>query len=201
MPGVEELEPEPRNVPQRPLKRQAKRGGRVRGKRRARDSDVSCTAQSLAMFISGEEDGGSISSLSALSTVSIYLPPRTHPPTHSSSGTLAAIRLGVRKTSLLPACCFSVSHSLSCECPDLWPNRKRCARVIARLRSRWRRGASIRRLPDVTDIYNHPPKNPKNFDSLGAVGEKKKTLKQTMCSNTWDWKHFSGLLHVFGLRS
>lgn len=32
MPAVEELEPEPRNVPQRPLKREAKRGGRVRGR-------------------------------------------------------------------------------------------------------------------------------------------------------------------------
>lgn len=83
------------------------------------------------------------------------------PPTHSSSGTLAAIRLGVRKTSLLPACCFSVSHSLSCERPDLWANRKRCARVIAQLRSRWRRGASIRRLPDVTDIYKPPSPAPK----------------------------------------
>lgn len=165
MPGVEELEPEPRNVPQRPLKREAKRGGRAREKRRARDSDVSCAAQSLAMFISGEEDGsgGGGQYFILVSLIhSLNLPSTsTHPPTHSSSGTLAAIRLGVRKTSLLPACCFSVSHSLSCERPDLWANRKRCARVIAQLRSRWRRGASIRRLPDVTDIYKPPLLHPK----------------------------------------
>lgn len=92
------------------------------------------------------------------------------PPTHSSSGTLAAIRLGVRKTSLLPACCFSVSHSLSCERPDLWANRKRCARVIAQLRSRWRRGASIRRLPDVTDIYKPPSPAPQKKKTLIVWG-------------------------------
>lgn len=109
----------------------------------------------------GVEEGGQYFILVSL-IHSLNLPSTsTHPPTHSSSGTLAAIRLGVRKTSLLPACCFSVSHSLSCVRPDLWANRKRCARVIAQLRSRWRRGASIRRLPDVTDIYKppllHPP--------------------------------------------
>lgn len=42
MPRVEELELQPRNVPQRPLKREG-----VQRKRRARASDVSWTAQSL----------------------------------------------------------------------------------------------------------------------------------------------------------
>lgn len=85
MPGVEELESEPRNVPQRPLKREAKRGGRARGKRRARDSDVSCAAQSLAMFISGEEDGsgGGGQYFILVSLIhSLNLPSTsTHPPT------------------------------------------------------------------------------------------------------------------------
>lgn len=90
-------------------------------------------------------------------------------PTHSSSGTLAAIRLGVRKTSFLPACCFSVSHSLSCEHSDLWANRKRCARVIAQLRSRWREGHR-------SDVFQMSQTNTTpfqkrfiNFDCLGAV--------------------------------
>lgn len=98
MPGVEELEQEPRNVPLRPLKREAKRGGRARGKSRARGSDVSCTAQSLAMFISGEEDssggGGPVFHLVSL-IHSLNLPSSsTHPPTHPSSGTLALIGPG-----------------------------------------------------------------------------------------------------------
>lgn len=42
MPRVEELELQPRNVPQRPLKREG-----VQRKRRAPASDVSWTAQSL----------------------------------------------------------------------------------------------------------------------------------------------------------
>lgn len=50
MPRVEELELEPRNVPQRPLKREVKREG-VQGKTRARASDVSCTAQSLRIYV------------------------------------------------------------------------------------------------------------------------------------------------------
>lgn len=48
MPRVEELEP--RNVPQRPLKREVKREG-VQGKTRAQASNVSCTAQSLLMYV------------------------------------------------------------------------------------------------------------------------------------------------------
>jgi len=48
MPRVEELEP--RNVPQHPLKREAKREG-AHGKTRAPASDVSCTARSFAMFM------------------------------------------------------------------------------------------------------------------------------------------------------
>lgn len=55
MPRVEELELEPRNVPQHTLKREVKREG-VLGKRRAQASDVSCTAQPLRMFV-GEGEG------------------------------------------------------------------------------------------------------------------------------------------------
>lgn len=120
MPRVEELELEPRNVPQRPLKREVKREG-VQGKTRARASDVSRTAQSLRMFV-GEEEGGSISFVSVLSAVSIYpchLHLHLHPLLLRHFG---SDQLPVHKTRLraAPPCLLSVSHSLSCERCDLW---------------------------------------------------------------------------------
>lgn len=157
MPRVEELEPEPRNVPQRPLKREVRREG-AQGKRRARGPQMCPALHNLHECLSEERRGAVLhlcqsypqsqsTSTATTSTSPTHSPP--HPP-NSSSGTLAVIRPGSQDFS--PPRLLSVSHSLSCECCDLWTNRKQCARVIARLRSGRRRGASIRHLPDVTVI-------------------------------------------------
>ncbi len=89
MPRVEELELEPRNVPQRPLKREVKREG-VQGKTRARASDVSCTTQSLRMFV-GEEEGAVFHPCQSYPLSQSAPTTSTSTSTHSSSGTLAVI--------------------------------------------------------------------------------------------------------------
>lgn len=107
MPRVEELELEPRNVPQRPLKREVKREG-VQGKTRARASDVSCTAQSLRMFV-GVEEGAVFHPCQSYPLSQSA--PTTSTSTHSSSGTLAVISpssqdISPRRSSL-PAFCVT----------------------------------------------------------------------------------------------
>lgn len=148
MPRVEELEP--RNVPQRPLKREVKREGE-QGKTRTQASDVSCTA--LRMFV-GEQEGGGISSLSVLSTISISPPATSAPPSPPQalwqwSGLVH--KTFPRSCSSLPAFCVTFFV--------LWApwfmdgHRKHvCVCVIARLRSRVRREASIRRPEAATNI-------------------------------------------------
>lgn len=150
MPRVEELEPEPRNVPQRPLKREVRREG-ARGKRRARGPQMCPALHNLHECLSEERRGAVLHLCQSYpQTQSTSTAPTSTSPTHSSSGTLAVIRPGSQDFS--PPRLISVSHSLSCERRDLWTNRKQRARVIARLRSGRRRGASIRHLPDVTVI-------------------------------------------------
>lgn len=72
MPRVEELELEPRNVPERPLKREVKREG---VQRRDKGTGLRCVLYSTIFTYvcwRKEEEGVGISSLSVLSTVSIY---------------------------------------------------------------------------------------------------------------------------------
>lgn len=101
MPKVEELELQPRNVPQRPLKREG-----VQRKRRAPASDVPCAMQSLRLLKQKEKwGGGSISSLSFLSTISIYphclsLHHHLHPQLLRHFGR----SVQVQKTPLRPDC-------------------------------------------------------------------------------------------------
>lgn len=182
MPRVEELEPEPRNVPQRPLKREVKREG-ARGKRRARGPQMCPALHNLHECLSEERRGAVLHLCQSYpQSQSTSTAPASTSPTHSSSGTLAVIRPGSQDFS--PPRLLSVSHSLSCERRDLWTNRKQCARVIARLRSGRRRGASIRHLPDVTvisiDFFFASRDHFAAFLAFGIATKKKTTQRKPL---------------------
>lgn len=115
MPRVEELEP--RNVPERPLKREVKREGAQRNTR-ARGSDVSRAEQALCIFLRTQDRA--VFHPCQSYPLSQSTPDTSTPPTHPAA--LWQQSAGVHKTSLCaaPPCLLSVSHSLSCECHDLW---------------------------------------------------------------------------------
>lgn len=123
MPRVEELELEPRNVPQRTLKREVKREGLLQ-KRRARASHVSCAAQRSCMFAGGGEG-------TLLHPRHSYLPCQStlchlH-RAHSSTGTLAVISLRFLSTALAFRChilclvkAVIYGQTGSCVCMELY---------------------------------------------------------------------------------
>lgn len=148
MPRVEELEP--RNVPQRSLKREVKREG-VQGETRAQASDVSCAAQSR---FAGEEEGTVFHPCQ--SYPQSQSTPDTSTSTHPSSGTLAVISPGSPDLSspvpLLPAC--FPCHILCLASAVIYGRTQEaaCVCVIARLQSRVRGSVFIRHPEAVTKV-------------------------------------------------
>lgn len=144
MPRVEELELEPRNVPLRPLKREG-----VQGKTRAPASDGS-----WALYVCFQESRREAvfhpcqSNPPFQSTLATSIPPHPLLPRHFGSDQPWVARLP--RSSSLPAFCLTFFV--------LWVlwfmegHRKKCVCVIAWLRSRVRRGASITHPGAVTKI-------------------------------------------------
>lgn len=129
------------------------RGRECKGETRARASDVSCTAQSLRMFVGEKRRKGSVFHPCQSYPLS-QSTPATSTSIHSSSGTLAVISPSSQDFSQsrpsLPA--LSVTFFVLWALWFMDGHRKQCVRVIARLRSRLRRGTSIRRPAAVTEI-------------------------------------------------
>lgn len=161
MPRVEELELEPRNVPQRPLKREVQREG-VQGKTRARASDVSCAAQPVRMFV-GEEEAGPyfilVSLIRGLNLTPLPPPPSLHLHLHPlllrHFGSDQAQFTRLFSALLLPAC--FLCHILCLVSAVIYGRTQEvvCARNCTVTVKSEERGASIRRPEAVTKISIH----------------------------------------------